>query len=163
MQLHHITVLNDVLRAHVLPVESRVTPHARVAQRARDITMNMPGHIAYGLAVAQRERAMSVGCMPRHLRVDPYDAQVPEQPRPDLAQAMTLNPKMKVLMQAGYFDLACPYRTIEYAVDHLAVSPEVRKNVSIAYYDAGHMMYVHPPSMVKFKTDVAAFLDANAR
>ena len=81
----------------------------------------------------------------------------------DLAQAMTLNPKMKVLVQTGYFDLACPYRTVEYAVDHLAVAPSVRGNLSIAYYDAGHMMYVHPPSMQKFKADVAAFMDTNAR
>jgi|CXWL01.1.fsa_nt_gi carboxypeptidase C (cathepsin A) len=81
----------------------------------------------------------------------------------DLAHAMTLNPKMKVLVQTGYFDLACPYRTAEYAIEHLAVAPVVRSNVTIAYYDAGHMMYVHPPSMQKFKDDVAAFVDANAR
>jgi carboxypeptidase C (cathepsin A) len=81
----------------------------------------------------------------------------------DLAHAMTLNPRMKVLVQTGYFDLACPYRTAEYAVEHLAVTPAVRSNVTIAYYDAGHMMYVHPPSMQKFKSDVAAFVDANAR
>ena len=81
----------------------------------------------------------------------------------DLAHAMTLNPRMKVLVQTGYFDLACPYRTAEYAIEHLAVAPAVRSNVTIAYYDAGHMMYVHPPSMQKFKNDVAAFVDANAR
>jgi carboxypeptidase C (cathepsin A) len=81
----------------------------------------------------------------------------------DLAQAMTLNPRMKVLVQTGYYDLACPYRTVEYAIEHLAVAPSLRSNVTIAYYDAGHMMYVHPPSMQKFKSDVAAFVDANAR
>lgn len=81
----------------------------------------------------------------------------------DLAHAMTLNPRMKVLIQTGYFDLACPYRTAEYAVEHLAVAPKIRSNVTLAYYDAGHMMYVHPPSMQKFKADVAAFVDANAR
>jgi carboxypeptidase C (cathepsin A) len=81
----------------------------------------------------------------------------------DLSYAMTLNPRMKVLVQTGYFDLACPYRTVEYAVEHLAVAPAVRSNVSIAYYEAGHMMYVHPPSMQKFKTDLAGFVDANAR
>ncbi|MBK5256514.1 MAG: carboxypeptidase [Vicinamibacteria bacterium] len=81
----------------------------------------------------------------------------------DLAHAMTLNPKMKVLVQTGYFDLACPYRTVEYAIEHLAVAPAVRGNVTLAYYDAGHMMYVHPPSMEKFKRDLAGFVDANAR
>jgi carboxypeptidase C (cathepsin A) len=81
----------------------------------------------------------------------------------DLGHAMTLNPRMKVLIQTGYFDLACPYRTAEYAVEHLAVTEAVRSNASIAYYDAGHMMYVHPPSMQKFKNDLAAFVDANVR
>jgi carboxypeptidase C (cathepsin A) len=81
----------------------------------------------------------------------------------DLSQAMTLNPKMKVLVDSGYFDMACPYRTIEYAIDHLDVSPEVRKNVSIEYFQAGHMMYVEPESMKKFKDTLAAFVEANSR
>ena len=79
----------------------------------------------------------------------------------DLSQAMTMNPKMKVLIQQGYFDLACPYRTVEYAVDHLDLPARLRTNVAIEYYDAGHMMYVHPPSMQKFSRDLRAFVDAN--
>jgi carboxypeptidase C (cathepsin A) len=79
----------------------------------------------------------------------------------DLAHAMTLNPRMKVLVQSGYFDLACPYRTAEYAVEHLNVSEEVRANVSLEYYEAGHMMYVHGPSMRKFKDDLARFIDGS--
>ena len=81
----------------------------------------------------------------------------------DLAHAMVRNPKMKLLVQQGYFDLACPYGTVEYFVDHMHVPPEVRRNVSIEHYEAGHMMYVHPPSMVKFKRDLAAFIDATSR
>ena len=81
----------------------------------------------------------------------------------DLSHSMTLNPKMKVLVQSGYFDLACPYRTVEYALEHLDVASPLRGNVSVEYYDAGHMMYVHPASMVKFKKDLAAFVDANEK
>jgi len=81
----------------------------------------------------------------------------------DLSQTITVNPKMKVLVQQGYFDLACPYRTVEYAIDHLDVDPKLRGNVAIEYYDAGHMMYVHPASMQKFKRTLAAFVDANSR
>ena len=81
----------------------------------------------------------------------------------DLAHAMVLNPKMKVLVQQGYFDLACPYGTVEYFVDHLDVPANVRQNIAIEYYEAGHMMYVHPPSMVKFKKDLASFLEATTR
>jgi carboxypeptidase C (cathepsin A) len=81
----------------------------------------------------------------------------------DLAQAMTMNPNMKVLIQQGYFDLAVPYRTIEFVVDHLDIAPGLRDNVRIAYYDAGHMMYVHPPSMAKFKRDLSEFVATNSR
>jgi carboxypeptidase C (cathepsin A) len=81
----------------------------------------------------------------------------------DLAQAMVRNPKMKVLVQQGYFDLACPYGAVEYFVNHLDVPTEVRRNIAIQYYEAGHMMYVHEPSRVKFKKDLAAFLDATVR
>lgn len=81
----------------------------------------------------------------------------------DLAHAMVRNPKMKVLVQQGYFDLACPYGAVEYFVNHLDVPAEVRRNIAIEYYEAGHMMYVHAPSLVKFKKDLAAFLDATAK
>jgi len=81
----------------------------------------------------------------------------------DLSQAITVNPKMKVLIQQGYFDLACPYRTVTYAVDHLDLDPKLRGNVAIEYYDAGHMMYVHPASMQKFARTLAAFVDSNSR
>jgi carboxypeptidase C (cathepsin A) len=81
----------------------------------------------------------------------------------DLSHTITVNPKMKVLIQQGYFDLACPYRTVTYAVDHLDVDPKLRGNVAIEYYDAGHMMYVHPASMQKFARTLAAFVDSNSR
>ena len=79
----------------------------------------------------------------------------------DLAHAMTMNPKMKVLVLQGYFDLACPYRTVEYAIEHLDVAPALRSNVAIEHFDAGHMMYVEPASMQKFKRVLGAFVDAN--
>ena len=33
--------------------------------------------------------------------------------------------------QQGYFDLAMPYRSVEYVIDHLDVAPDLRANVSI--------------------------------
>ena len=70
---------------------------------------------------------------------------------------------MKVLIHQGYFDLAVPYRTVEYVLDHLDLSPELRANIRIEYYEAGHMMYVHPPSRQKFKQNTADFIRANLR
>ncbi len=81
----------------------------------------------------------------------------------DLAHAMVRNPKMKVLVQQGYFDMACPYGAVEYFVNHLDVPAAVRRNISVEYYEAGHMMYVHEPSRVKFKKDLAAFIEETSR
>jgi carboxypeptidase C (cathepsin A) len=76
----------------------------------------------------------------------------------DLAHAMIINPHMKVLVQQGYFDLATPYRATEYFIDQMPLPDSLRDNVAIEYYQAGHMMYVHPPSLEKYKKDLAAFI-----
>lgn len=76
----------------------------------------------------------------------------------DLAHAMIRNPDMKVLVQQGYFDLATPYRATEYFIDQMALPDALRSNVTLKLYEAGHMMYVHPPSLVKFREDLAAFV-----
>jgi carboxypeptidase C (cathepsin A) len=68
---------------------------------------------------------------------------------------------MKVLVQHGYFDLATPYRATEYFIDQMPLPESLRSNVSIKYYEAGHMMYVHPPSLLKFRKDLASFIDGS--
>jgi carboxypeptidase C (cathepsin A) len=76
----------------------------------------------------------------------------------DLAHAIIRNPDMKVLVQQGYFDLATPYRATEYFIEQMPLPESLRANVTIKYYEAGHMMYVHPPSLLQFKEDLAAFV-----
>ena len=65
----------------------------------------------------------------------------------DLAYAMTQNPNMRVLVQQGYYDLATPHFATEYTFSHMGLDPEVRENIRMEYYEAGHMMYVHKPSL----------------
>jgi carboxypeptidase C (cathepsin A) len=77
----------------------------------------------------------------------------------DLAHAMIRNPDMRVMVQQGYFDLATPYRATEYFIDQMPLPDSLRSNVSIKYYEAGHMMYVHPPSLAQFREDLAAFVE----
>jgi carboxypeptidase C (cathepsin A) len=79
----------------------------------------------------------------------------------DLAYAIIRNPDMQVLVQQGYFDLATPYRATEYFIDQMPLPDPLRANVEIRYYEAGHMMYVHPPSLEAFKRDLAAFITRN--
>jgi carboxypeptidase C (cathepsin A) len=71
---------------------------------------------------------------------------------------------MKLLVQIGYFDLATPLGAIEYAIDHLNIPPDLQANITVAYYEAGHMAYIHPPSRAKFKQDLVRFIqDATVR
>ena len=76
----------------------------------------------------------------------------------DLAEAMSRNPNLKVLVLNGYHDLATPFNAVEYTIDHLGLEPEVKANIQMEYYEAGHMMYTHQPSLVKFKKDLAGFI-----
>jgi carboxypeptidase C (cathepsin A) len=77
-----------------------------------------------------------------------------------LRDAMHQNPQLKVWVAAGYYDLATPYLAAEYTFSHLGLEPALRGNVSIHHYEAGHMMYIHRPSLVKMKADLTAFIDS---
>ena len=76
-----------------------------------------------------------------------------------LRDAMSKNPHMKVLVASGYYDLATPYRAVEHSLAGLGLDPILRKNLSTETYEAGHMMYLHDPSLHKLKRDGAALID----
>lgn len=78
--------------------------------------------------------------------------------RPDLSMAMTTNPGLHVLVQQGYYDVATPIGATRHDMNHLAITPETRQRIRMAYYEAGHMMYLHEPSMRQFRTDLASFI-----
>jgi len=77
---------------------------------------------------------------------------------PDLARAMTMNPGLHLLVQQGWYDLATPHFVMKHDIDHLRIAPEARSRIRIEYYEAGHMMYLHGPSMRKYRDDLARFI-----
>jgi carboxypeptidase C (cathepsin A) len=81
----------------------------------------------------------------------------------DLGRVMVQDSNLRVLVLSGYFDLATPFSAIEYEMRHLGVPPGVSSRIQIQYYEAGHMMYVHLPSLRKMKGDLDTFIDATAR
>ena len=75
----------------------------------------------------------------------------------DLADAMRQNPRMKILSVNGLYDLATPFHGAEYEFRHMAMEPQIAANIRYAYYSAGHMMYIDPPSARQLKADLVAF------
>lgn len=75
-----------------------------------------------------------------------------------LRAAMTQNPFLRVIIANGYFDFATPYFATEYTVNHLGLEPAQRANLILTYYPAGHMMYVHLPSLAQLRADLEAFV-----
>lgn len=75
-----------------------------------------------------------------------------------LRKAMNANPFLKVFVGNGYYDLATPFLATEYTFDHLFLEPGDRERVAMGYYEAGHMMYIHDPSLAQIKADMASFL-----
>ena len=75
-----------------------------------------------------------------------------------LRSAMTQNPFLHVFVGKGYYDLATPFYAAEYTFDHLSLDDSLRPHLSGGYYQAGHMMYVHLPSLAKLKQDLAQFM-----
>ncbi|GAA5152019.1 peptidase S10 [Nocardioides marinquilinus] len=77
---------------------------------------------------------------------------------PELERAMRANPHLLVHVAQGYFDGATPHYAAEDVIAHLRLTPELRANIELAYYEAGHMMYVHEPSRVQQGRDLADFV-----
>lgn len=81
---------------------------------------------------------------------------------PDLATAMKYNPKLKVLLAGGYFDLATPYFEGIYEMRHLPIPDNLQANIAYHYYPSGHMVYANEQSLKMLHDDVAAFIVKNA-
>jgi len=79
----------------------------------------------------------------------------------NLRQAMTHNPYLKVFVANGHYDLATPYLATRYTFDHIGLPPDLRSNVSMGYYEAGHMMYLNTPSRIALKADLARFITSS--
>jgi carboxypeptidase C (cathepsin A) len=80
-----------------------------------------------------------------------------------LKNAMAKNPYMKIFLAQGYYDMATPFYAAEYTVSAMNLDPQLRRNVSFSYYEAGHMMYIEKNSLKKLKDDAAAFIQMAMR
>jgi carboxypeptidase C (cathepsin A) len=77
---------------------------------------------------------------------------------PDMAQALTRDPNMKMLVLNGYLDIATVFYGVEHSINHLGLPKSIKDNITMKYYEAGHMMYIEQASLEQFKLDVGGFI-----
>jgi carboxypeptidase C (cathepsin A) len=76
----------------------------------------------------------------------------------DLSNAMKYNPDLKVMVNAGYFDLATPFFDGVFEMAHLPIPAQLRNNIEFKFYESGHMVYAHEASLKVLHDNVAAFI-----
>jgi len=81
---------------------------------------------------------------------------------PDLALAMKRNPKMKVMLMGGYFDLGTLYFGATYEMKHLPMPQSLQANISYHWFHTGHMVYVNEDSLKELHQYTAAFIRENS-
>jgi carboxypeptidase C (cathepsin A) len=77
---------------------------------------------------------------------------------PDLANAMKINPNLKIQLNAGYFDLATPFYQGVYEMHHLPIPDNLHANIEYKFYDSGHMVYAKDASLKLLHDNVAGFI-----
>jgi carboxypeptidase C (cathepsin A) len=75
-----------------------------------------------------------------------------------LREAFAKNPHMKLFVASGYYDLATPYFATEYTLSHLGLDPNLRDNIRVEYYPAGHMMYIDVKCLEDLAGHAASFI-----
>jgi carboxypeptidase C (cathepsin A) len=77
-----------------------------------------------------------------------------------LRKAMQANPHMRVYVASGYYDLGTPHAAGDYTLTHLGLRDAALGRISVSYFEAGHMMYVHQPSLARMAKELRAFVKA---
>jgi carboxypeptidase C (cathepsin A) len=77
---------------------------------------------------------------------------------PDLAAALKYNPNLRVMLNAGYYDLATPFFEGIYEMRHLPIPERLQGNIEFQFYESGHMVYAHEAALKALHDNVAAFI-----
>src|SRR5450755_3136091 len=82
---------------------------------------------------------------------------------PDLHDAMTQNPHLRLFSANGYYDMATPFFGTEYTLSHMPLDPSLRGHITFGFYPSGHMVYLNEQALAAFKADLARWYDATLR
>jgi carboxypeptidase C (cathepsin A) len=75
---------------------------------------------------------------------------------PELGRVQRENPALRVLMANGLYDLATPFFAVETTIAGNGIEAG---RIKMTYYESGHMMYVHEPSLRQLVADFRGLYD----
>jgi carboxypeptidase C (cathepsin A) len=78
----------------------------------------------------------------------------------DLAEALKTNPRLRIMVNGGYYDLATPFFAAQYEEKHLPIPQSLAKNIEYDWYESGHMVYVRDESLKQLHDRVSAFIES---
>jgi len=131
----YVSAFNDYVRKDLRYGESRVFKPSIPTFRTWNFQHQLPGQAGQPLSSRQGSNVM-----------------------PDLANAMKVNPNLKIQLHAGYFDLATPFYQGVYEMHHLPIPASLQANIEYKFYDSGHMVYAKDASLKQFHDNVAGFI-----
>ncbi|MBA4800538.1 MAG: peptidase S10 [Euryhalocaulis sp.] len=79
---------------------------------------------------------------------------------PWISEGMRQNSELRIMLASGWYDLATPVFGAELALQRDDI-PQDR--ITKTYYQSGHMMYVHQPSLEQLSEDMHDFVAAGSR
>ncbi len=82
---------------------------------------------------------------------------------PDMTEALSKDPHVKILIMNGYYDLATVFHGVEHSISHIDLPQSALDRIIMTYYEAGHMMYTHLPSAKLFRQDLKEFIESTQR
>lgn len=139
--------------------EAHYDPQASAISSAYVSAFNdyVRGQLHYGEGVAYREMT-STDWNFHHRQPGGRGEDGAANVMPDLAMAMKTNPNLKVMLNAGYYDLATPYFEGIYEMKHLPLPHDLMKNIEFKQYASGHMVYVMPEALQQLHDNMADFI-----
>lgn len=99
----------------------------------------------------------------KHKGTDSWGADASVTTLPDMENALSKDPNVKILIMNGYYDLATVFYGVEHSIAHLNIPKSVSDRISMTYYEAGHMMYTDLPSAKLFREDLKNFIQDTLR
>ena len=87
----------------------------------------------------------------------PVDSSSPPDPRPPLRRALQADPRLRVFIACGYYDLMCDFVANEFAATH--VGETLAPRIAAHSYAGGHAVYTDDAARRRLQRDVTAFIE----